>query len=117
MGRKRDRLEQSGRWPAAVALSEPSASADPVEALIARARKLRDKGDARKALLLLRQACMMDEWCARSWTLLGVVLARAGRVDEGLKALRHARWLRSRAGDQARTVSTARLIERLTLAA
>ena len=116
MGRRRERLE-SGRWRVVVAAPHQPAVEDPIEAMITRARKLRGRGDDRKALLLLRQACMLDEWRARSWTLLGVMLARASRGEEALRALNHARWLRARAGEQARATVTARLIQDLALAA
>jgi len=90
---------------------------DPVEALIARSRRARSKGEGRRALVLLRQACALDEWRARSWTLLGVLLAREGAGDEAARALNQARWLRARAGDAPRAVATARLAARLLAAA
>ena len=91
----------------------PVSPADPIEALIARSRKVRAKGDPRRALVLLRQACALDEWRARTWTLLGAYLGRAGEVEEAQRALKQARWLRARAGDTARAAATARLAERL----
>ena len=91
---------------------------DPVEALISRARKLRAKGDTHRPLVLLRQACALDEWRARSFTLLGVYLGREGMIDEALRAFKQARWLRTRAGDRARAAVTDRLAaELLPLAA
>lgn len=92
------------------------ASDDPVETLIARSRKARAKGEGRRALVLLRQACALDEWRARSWTLLGVLLAREGAGDEAAQALNQARWLRSRAGDTPRATATARLAAQLAAA-
>jgi Flp pilus assembly protein TadD len=84
-----------------------------VEILVTRARRLRRRGDARGALVLLRQACALDEWRARTFTLLGAQLAREGRRDEAGRALNQARWLRARAGDKARAAVTARLAEEL----
>jgi Flp pilus assembly protein TadD len=86
---------------------------DPVEALIARSRKVLAKGDARRATVLLRQACALDEWRARTWTLLGVLLAREGAREEAGRALNQARWLRSRAGEKGRAAVTQELADRL----
>jgi Flp pilus assembly protein TadD len=88
-----------------------------VEVLVTRARRLRRRGDARAALVLLRQACALDEWRPRTFTLLGVQLAREGRRDEAGRALNQARWLRARAGDKARAAVTARLVDALLLQA
>jgi Flp pilus assembly protein TadD len=55
--------------------AQPAAIDDPVEVLIARARKTRARGDVRRAIVLLRQACALDEWRARTWTLLAALLA------------------------------------------
>jgi hypothetical protein len=101
--RKQKRAEQS--------IAAARAPDDPIETLIARSRKLRARGEARRALVLLRQACALDEWRARSWTLLDVNLARFGAADEARQALHQARWLRTRAGEGARAAVTARLVE------
>ncbi|MDI1444754.1 hypothetical protein [Polyangium sp. 6x1] len=89
----------------------PEGELDPVEALIHRARKLRQRGDARGAIVLLRQACSHDEWRARTFTLLGALLSDEGRHEEAAMALSHARWLRQRAGEATRAEVTARLLE------
>jgi tetratricopeptide (TPR) repeat protein len=78
-----------------------------------RVRKLRGKGERRKAIVLLREVCLSDEQSARRWSLYGALLASEGRNDEAYKALKHALWLRRSAGDQARVRSTQRLIEQL----
>lgn len=83
---------------------------DPVETLIARSRRMRRRGDARSALVLLRQACSLDEYRARPFTLLGVMLTRTGKHEEAARALGHARWLRVRAGETARARVTERLL-------
>jgi Flp pilus assembly protein TadD len=96
--------------------SPPPAEAagdDPVETLIARSRRVRAKGDVRRALVLLRQACALDEWRARTWTLLGALLAREGAREEAGRALNQARWLRARAGETGRAVVTERLASSL----
>jgi Flp pilus assembly protein TadD len=114
MGRRRAEARKQ-RFAAVVA--DPAApaagliAADPIEALIGRSRKARAKGDARRALVLLRQACALDEWRARPWALLGAALARAGAEAEAHQALAHARWLRARAGETARALATARVAE------
>ena len=86
---------------------------DPVEILVARARRMRHKGDARGTLVMLQRACALDEWRARTYTLLGVELAHQGRPDDAERALNQARWLRARAGDKARAAVTARLVAEL----
>jgi Flp pilus assembly protein TadD len=113
MSRKRER---PAREPARGPTSAP-ASDDPVEMLIARARRSRRRGDDRAALVLLRRACALDVWCPRAHALLGVELAKQRRHDEAATALNHARWLRARAGDDARARATARLAESLLPAA
>ncbi|MFT3770950.1 MAG: hypothetical protein QM820_36490 [Minicystis sp.] len=90
---------------------------DPVEALVARARRARRKGDDRGALVFLRRACALDEWRARTHTLLGAEAARQGLVEEAGRALHQARWLRARAGEKARADVTARLAAALVRAA
>ena len=53
----------------------------------ARSRKVRAKGDSRRALVLLRQTCALDEWRARTWTLLGAYLGARGRGRRGAARL------------------------------
>lgn len=116
MGRRRTearREKLAGRSGASFVV----ATDDPVETLIARSRKARAKGDGHRAVVLLRQACALDEWRARTWTLLGALLAREGARAEAAQALNQARWLRARAGDAPRAAVTARLIARLVPAA
>lgn len=81
--------------------------------LLHRARKLHGRGEARKALAALREACLLDEHCAWVWTLQGAWLARLGRADEAIKLYRHALWLRRSAGDAPRVRSTQHLIDLL----
>jgi Flp pilus assembly protein TadD len=95
----------------------PVDPSDRVEVLIARARKCRAKGDVRKALVMLREACALDEWRARTWTLLGVFLAELGHAGEAAQALKQARWLRARAGERSKAAVMDQLIARLLPAA
>src|SRR5262249_4528546 len=97
----------------ASAVAATTAASDPIETLIARSRRERARGDMRRAVVLLRQACALDEWRARTWTLLGAILGREGAKDEALQALNPARWLRARAGQNARAAVTARLADHL----
>lgn len=90
---------------------------DPVEALVMRSRKLRQRGETRKALVLLRQACALDERRPRVWTLLGVHLARLGFGEDAAQALKQAGWLHARAGEKARAAVTKRLAVELLAAA
>jgi Flp pilus assembly protein TadD len=120
MGRRRTdarRQKLTEKLGLAPAQAAPVAFDDPVETLIARSRRVRAKGDARRALVLLRQACALDEWRARSWTLLGVLLAREGVSEEAGRAFNQARWLRARAGEKARAAVTEQLAARLLAAA
>ncbi len=89
----------------------PDIALDPIEGLIDRARKLRRRGEPRSAIVLLRHACSLDEWRARTFTILGALLSEEGHREEAAKALTHARWLRQRAGEGSRAAVTARLLE------
>jgi Flp pilus assembly protein TadD len=86
---------------------------DPIEALIRRSKRQRNRGDPRTAVVLLQRACSMDEWRARTFTLLGVLLLDLGKRDDAERALRHARWLRQRAGEISRAEVTMRLIDQV----
>src|SRR5262245_18044503 len=92
------------------ALLPPYAVDGPIETAIARARKARRRGDLRRAFLLLREAASIHEYDARVHALFGAAAVRAGRYDEGALALRHARWLRSRAGETGRADALSRLL-------
>ncbi len=85
-----------------------SVSDDPIQ----RARRHRERGDDRKALLLLREACCRDERDARLWTLFSVQCWRMGKRDEALRAMRQSLWLRERERDERR----ARVVRGLLLA-
>ncbi len=86
------------------------------ETLVAQARRLRRKGERKKELTALRNACLLEEGCAAAWTLYAARLADAGRRDDAAQAFRHAMWLRRRAGDTARTRSTAAFASRVGVA-
>src|SRR5258706_6833481 len=92
------------------------ATQEPIDA-IARVRKLRARGEARKAIVLLGGACMRDETDAVLWTMYGALEAKAGHDADARRALKHAVWLRRCAGDFARARSTQALLEVLQIAA
>ncbi len=115
MSRRRRPLARShdARSMRLAVLSAP----DPVEALVVRSRRLRRRGELRRAVVVLRQACALDDRRARSFTLLGALLLRTGHRAEAEGALRHARWLRARAGESGRAAATQRVIDRAKAAA
>ena len=88
------------------------ASIDSVEQLVVRARRLWTRGEIRRSLSMLREACNEDEWRARTWTIFAARLAEAGLRDEAAQAFTRARWLRKRAGDGARAAVTEQLAAR-----
>jgi Flp pilus assembly protein TadD len=90
---------------------------DPVEIRILRARKLRAKGDRRRALVLLREACALDVWRARPHALLGALCVEVGLREDAARAFKHACWLQSRAGEGRRAQATAKILSALVDAA
>jgi Flp pilus assembly protein TadD len=85
--------------------------------LFERARRLRRRGEPRKAIVALREACLRDDRAAWAWTLYGAWLGELGRTSDAEAALGHALWLRKRAGDEPRARVTERLLARLRHAA
>ena len=79
--------------------------------LVARARKLRKKGDFRACLVAMREACALAEYNAAWWMLYGAWLLQAGRQSEAERAAKQALWLRRQTGDERR----ARVIRGLLL--
>lgn len=97
--------------------ASPPRELSATEALLERARRLRRRGDARRALVVLRQAAAIDDWNARAHTLLGAMLAELGSIEEATRAFTRARWLRARAGETGRARATERLLAALSVAA
>lgn len=83
-------------------LAPTQSPTDAVNDRLQRARRQRLRGEQRKALLLLREACCLSENEARLWTLYGVQCWRMGQRDEAHQALRQALWLRDRERDKPR---------------
>jgi len=73
-----------------------------VEERLEQARRRRNKGDQRRALILMREACCLSPQDPVLWTLFGVQCWRTNRRDEARQALRQALWLRERARDARR---------------
>ena len=82
--------------------ARPLAMTDAVNDRLQRARRQRLRGEQRKALLLLREACCLSEKEARLWTLYAVQCWRTGHRDDARTAMRQALWLRQRESDHAR---------------
>ena len=83
---------------------------DPVSAALARARRARRKGHDRHEFHALREACALGEYDATLWTMLGAACLRQERWEEAVSALKHALWLRERAGEEKRAVVTRKLL-------
>lgn len=69
---------------------------------LAQARRRRSRGDHRRALVLMREACCLAAEDPVLWTLYGVQCWRGNRRDEARQAIRQALWLRERMGDERR---------------
>jgi len=85
------------------------------DAILARVRRLRARGDVRKALVMLREACMRDESAAVLWTIYGALQAKLGHVEDARRALKQAVWLRRSAGDAKRARSTQALLDGVSI--
>ncbi len=95
-------------------MSKPMNLDAPTQAArVARARQMGKKGESRKMLVALREACVRDEGAAWLWTLYGARLAENGRLSDAEHALRHALWLRRTSGDAPRVRTTQALIDEL----
>ncbi len=84
---------------------------DPVASALGRARRARRKGKARQEANALREACSRREYDATLWTMLGAAWLRMSRTDDAIMALKHALWLRERAGDSKRAAVTRKLLD------
>ncbi|MGE0327602.1 MAG: hypothetical protein AB7S68_35145 [Polyangiaceae bacterium] len=106
-GRRRNRRPQA-------TLSRPESERD---VLLTRVRRLRRRGDQRKAMLALRDAAFDAGDDASLWTLYADQCIRAGKADRAEHALTQALWLRERNHDYARAAVTRRLLNGLRQAA
>ncbi|HXK17151.1 MAG TPA: hypothetical protein VNG33_05100 [Polyangiaceae bacterium] len=86
----------------------------PAVTAVERARRQSERGDERRAMLILREECFRVESDAALWVHYGLACLRARRRDEAFRALGHALWLRERARDSARVRVMRDLIEHLS---
>jgi hypothetical protein len=86
----------------------------PAVTAVERARRQSERGDERRAMLILREECFAAESDAPLWVLYGLSCLRVRRRDEGFRALAHALWLRERARDHKRTQVMRDLIAQLS---
>jgi Flp pilus assembly protein TadD len=70
--------------------------------LTLRAHRLRRKGELRRALVALREACGLDEQHAARWVWLSYVLRLLGKRDEAEQAMKQALYLRQRNGEKSK---------------
>ncbi len=90
---------------------------DPTDRLIERARRHHRRGESRKAIVALREACSRNDRVAWLWTLYGAWLAETGHAPEARRAFSHALWLRRQDHDDRRAHSTVVLMSRVLTAA
>jgi len=117
MSRRRKATPVQARAAACESAGAGNIIDDVVEQLIIKSRRQLARGDVRRAIVILRQATSLDAYRARTFTLLAMVLRRRGLNAEAEQTLRHALWLRSRAGEVGRAESTSRLLAELAQAA
>jgi uncharacterized protein HemY len=66
--------------------------------LLLRTRRLRRRGEYRKAAIALRQLLFREPSAAR-WVQLGFLLSQAGRPQQSIDAYKQGKWLHVRAGN------------------
>jgi len=89
-------------------------SRKPAVTALERARRQAERGDERRAMLILREECFAAESDAALWVHYGLACLRVRRRDEAFRALAHALWLRERARDHARVEVMRNLIAHLS---
>jgi Flp pilus assembly protein TadD len=89
---------------------EISDCSERAEELTVRAQKLKRKGELRRAVVVLREACAIEEENAVRWMLLGDVLFRTGKKEDAARAMKQALYLRERWGDRARAGAIRRIL-------
>jgi hypothetical protein len=86
----------------------------PAVTAVERARRQSERGDERRAMLILREECFAVESDPGLWVHYGLSCLRARRRDEGYRALAHALWLRERARDERRAAVMRDIIAHLS---
>ena len=89
-------------------------SRQPAVTAVERARRQSERGDERRAMLILREACFASESDPARWVHYGIACLRVRRRDEGFRALAHALWLRERDRDAPRIRVMRELIAHLS---
>ena len=80
--------------------------ADP---LVLRTRRLRRRGEFRKAAIALRQLLFREPSAAR-WVQLGYLLGQAGRCEQSINAYKQGQWHHLKAGHPRKAEVVAALI-------
>lgn len=83
------------RQPRTVQLSDE-------QVLLQRAKRCARRGNDRKSMLALREACFAAREDPRLWALYAAQCLRTRNREEGLRALRQSLWLRERKHDERR---------------
>lgn len=92
----------------------PTSHPAPAEqTLLGRAWRHRRRGEHRRAMLVLHEACCRESSSARLWTLYAVQAWRAGRRQDAEDALKQALWLRQRERAPEKTRVTRALLASL----
>ncbi len=86
----------------------------PAVTAVERARRQSERGDERRAMLILREACFAAESDPALWVHYGLACLSVRRRDEGFRALAHALWLRERSRDSTRARVMRELIAHLS---
>jgi len=81
-----------------------------VVTLVRRARRHTLRGEARQAMLAVREACFTSGTDARLWALYGAACRRARRHEDAKNAIRQAIFLRERERDELRAGALQRLL-------
>lgn len=87
----------------------------PASGAVERARRQSERGDDRRSMLILREACFGAESQAALWVHYGLSCLRVRLREEGLRALAHSLWLRERAREHARARVLRDLIAHLSV--
>lgn len=85
----------------------------PEQQLLRRAKRHARRGEGRKAMLAVKEACFLAPEDARLWALYAYHCWNLRRADEAAHAMRQAIFLRERARDERRAAVLRRLLEQL----
>jgi Flp pilus assembly protein TadD len=85
----------------------------PEELLLRRAKRHARRGEGRKAMLAVKEACFLAPKDARLWALYAYHCWNQRRTEEAADAMRQAIFLRERARDERRADVLRRLLEKI----